>query len=82
MRIFTIGLGRQRGHFQGRSAAVDLEDDVVRGFCPDERFRVGIVVFDVVVDGAFELRHAGESAAADTLCGDLPEPALDKVQPR
>lgn len=73
---------RERGHFQRRSAAIDLEDDVVRGFCPDERHRIGIVVFDVVVDGAFKFRHAREDTPANTLRGDLSEPALDEVQPR
>ncbi len=72
---------RQRRHLQNRSAAVDFADDVVGGFGPDEPLRVSIVVFDVSVDGAFELRHAGKHPATDPLGGDLAEPALDPVQP-
>ena len=75
-------LPRQRRHVQRRSAAIDFEDDVVGGFCPDQRFRVGVVVRDVVVDGAFEFVDAVENPAADALGGDGPEPALHQVQPR
>ena len=73
---------RQGRHFQSRSAAIDFADDVIRGFGPDERLRIGIVVFDVIVDGAFQFRHAGKYPSADPLCGDLSEPALNQVQPR
>ena len=72
----------QRRHFQRCPAAVDLEDDVVDRFCPDKRLGIGIVVFDVIVDGMFEFSHALENAAPDAVRGNFPEPALHEVQPR
>ena len=59
----------QRGHIQCISAATDLEDDFIGGLCPDERLRGRIIVFDVIVDGAFQFRNACERTSADTLGG-------------
>ncbi len=75
-------MARQRRHFESRPAAIDLEDDSVCRFRPDVRLRIGVVVFDIIVDGAFELRHACENASANALFGDFAEPALHQVQPR
>jgi hypothetical protein len=58
-------------HFETRSAAIDFADNVVRRFCPDKRLRTGIVLFDVVVDGAFQLRHAGKHASGDGLADNF-----------
>ena len=56
-------------------------DDVLGGFAPDEGLRLGVVLEQVVVDCAFEIVDAGVAAAADALCRDLGEEALDEVQP-
>jgi len=58
---------RQRRHFQSGSAAIDLADDGVCGFGPDKGLWVGVIVLNVVVDGAFEFQHARENASADAL---------------
>jgi len=57
----TIGLPLPAAAFQGCPATIDLEDDVVGRLCPDKRLGVGIVVFDVVIDGALEVGHALEN---------------------
>jgi len=56
-------------------------EDVFGGFAPDEGLRLGVVLEQVVVDCAFEIVDAGVAAAADALCRDLGEEALDEVQP-
>ena len=42
-----------------------------RGFGPEERLGFGIVVFQVVVNGRFELGNRSEDAATDALCNEL-----------
>ena len=81
-QLYKLGGPLQRWHFQRRSAAIDFVDDVVGGFCPNERLRVGVVVVNVVVDRSFEFLHGLESAASNELRCDQSEPALDKIQPR
>ena len=58
-----------------------LFEDCGGGSGPDERFGIGIVVFEVFLDGGFELRDALERAAADAVLGDQAEEALDLVEP-
>src|SRR6185312_8833481 len=48
---------------------------------PDERLGGRIVVFQVFHDSPLEVGDAFESAAADTLSGDLGEKALHHVEP-
>ena len=45
-----------------------------------ERFWVGIVVIEVLLDGGFEFGHAPEDTAADTVFGYPAEEALDLVE--
>ena len=49
---------------------------------PDERSGVLVVGLEEAPDGGDEIGHAGEDAAAKSLLGELPKPALDEVQPR
>jgi hypothetical protein len=59
----------------------DLFEDFARRLCPDEGFRVGIVVLWEFHDGALEISDALKRAAADTVSGDLGEEALEHVEP-
>src|SRR5208282_3730591 len=45
------------------------------------RLGVGIVVFQVVVNGSFELGNRSEDAATDALLSDQAEEALDLIEP-
>jgi hypothetical protein len=51
----------------------DVFEDFARRLCPDDGFRVGIVVLQVFHDGALELSDAFKGAAADAISGDLGE---------
>ena len=56
-------------------------EDVFGSLAPDEGLRLGVVLQQVVVDLVLEIVDAGVAAAADALCGDLGEEALDEVHP-
>ncbi len=56
-------------------------EDLVRGFGPDEGFRVVIVDLQIAFDHGFEFAGAAEGAAADLLLGQRCEPALDQIDP-
>ncbi len=58
-----------------------LFEDCGGGSGPNERFGIGIVVFEVTLDGGFDLRDALEHAAADAIRGDQAEEALDLIEP-
>lgn len=60
---------------------IDLGDDLVGFFRPDEGLRIGVVVSDVLHDGGFEVGNAVEYASSDALAGDFRGPALDEVEP-
>src|ERR1700678_3917019 len=59
----------------------NLSQDEICGCGPDERFGAAIICCDVVEDGLAQMGHRVKAAAADSLSGDLGEPALDLVQP-
>src|SRR4029079_13002145 len=63
------------------AAALDLGDDVLCGGFPHEWVGVGVPVFSPGSDRIGELGDAAEHAAAQSLVGQLFEPALDQVQP-
>jgi len=67
--------------FAGVSRRGDFGEDFFGGFGPDKRFGVGIVVFEVVVNGSFEFGDGGEDAATDALLSDQAEEALDLIEP-
>ena len=71
----------QRRRVQGRLAAVGPADDVVGGFRPDEGIGISIVIFDAIADGSFRLGDAFANTAANTVGGDLPDPAPGQIQP-
>jgi TonB dependent receptor len=48
---------------------------------PHEGLGVLIVMFDELMDFAFQIRHRVEGAAADRALRDQPEPALDLIEP-
>src|SRR5258708_32015417 len=60
---------------QHLSSAGDLLKDISRGLGPDEGFRVGIMMLQVVLDGGFEFDDALEDTAADTIGGNPAEEA-------
>ncbi len=66
---------------EGGSPSLDLGDDVVGGFVPDEGLGVVVPVLGPELDGVDELIEAGEAAAAEASIGQGFEPALDEVQP-
>ena len=61
---------------------LDLLQNVVDGFGPHERLGILVIEPNELVDCRDPLRHALEDAAPNALARDLPEPPLDKVQPR
>jgi hypothetical protein len=61
---------------------IDFADDGARGLCPEERFWMGVIVLDVIVDGGLEFARAFEHAAANAQGGDVSKPALAKCKPR
>jgi len=67
--------------FECCSRTGDFGEDFFGGFGPEEGLWVGIVVFQVVVNGGFELGNGGEDAATDALLSDQPEDALDLIEP-
>ena len=67
--------------FERFSRTSDFGEDFPGGFGPDEGLWIGIVVFQVVVNGGFELGNGGEDAAPDALLSDQPEEALDLIEP-
>ena len=60
----------------------DLFEDFAGGLGPDEGFWTGVVMVEIVHDGAFELADALEDAATNPLPSDLGEEPLDHVEPR
>jgi hypothetical protein len=60
----------------GPGAGMFFQNDL-GGLCPDERFGVGVVSGEIVLDSSNQLSHAGKGAAPDFLAGDLGEKALD-----
>ena len=67
--------------FEGLSRPGDFCEDLFGRFGPDKGVGVGIVMFQVVVNGGFELGHGGEDATTDALLSDQPEEALDLIEP-
>ncbi len=61
---------------------MELFKNRICGGRPLERFALGIVVSDELVDALHELFDAGEGSAADGLVGDQREEPLELVQPR
>ena len=54
---------------------------LVSGFMPDEGFWIEVVVFDVTVDGCFQLFGRAVNAASELTFGEQCEPAFHQVQP-
>ncbi len=67
--------------FQRLFPTVDFFDDGTGGGRPDEGCGVGVVLFEVVVDGHLQVDDGVEYAATDALSGDLGEEPLDQVEP-
>ena len=59
----------------------DLFEDLTGRLGPDEGLGVGIVVLQIVQDGALEFCDAFEGAASDAFSSDLGEEPLDHVEP-
>ena len=55
-----------------------LSQDQIRGLGPYEWLGVGIVVVEIVVDGALELGDGREGAAPNALFGDVAEPTATR----
>jgi hypothetical protein len=58
-----------------------VSEDLVGGFGPDEWFAAFVLGVDERFDGADELGHGGEGAAADGLAGDDRKECLHEVHP-
>jgi len=64
-----------------RAAFADLRHDRTRRLRPGKRLGMSIVFRDVSGDCAFEFANAPKRAAPDSLCGDVREEPLNRVQP-
>ena len=62
--------------------AGDLVGDISGGCRPDERFWIGVAMFELIADCGLEFVDASEDAATDTLLGDRSDAVLDLVEPR
>jgi len=58
-----------------------FRQDVLSGFGPDERFRSGIVMAEVLVNRLNELGDAAEDPTANAPRCEVAEPAFDQVEP-
>jgi hypothetical protein len=67
--------------FERVSGTGDCCEDFFGRFGPEEGFGLGIVVFEVVVNGSFEFADGGEDAATDALLSDQAEEALNLIEP-
>lgn len=67
--------------FESSECSTLLAEDRGGGFSPYERFRIGVVLVEVVLDCCFEIGNACESAAPDPLGGDLSKESLDEIKP-
>ena len=66
---------------QGLAAAGELGQDRFDGGVPDEGFGIFIPGFQELSDRRYQIRHAGEGVATDTLGGQFSKPTLDEVAP-
>ena len=67
--------------FQRLFRTGDLSEDFAGGLCPDEGLGAGVVVFEIVHDGALQFGDAFEDAAANAFFGDLGKKPLNHVEP-
>ncbi len=63
-------------------ATVELCEDCVGGFGPDEWLGVIVVLVDISFDGGLEVGNRGENAALKAAARQRREEALDGVEPR
>ena len=61
---------------------IDLLDDIICFFRPDERLRVCVVEGNVLHNSVFEVGDAVKDTSVDALSGDFCEPTLHKIEPR
>jgi hypothetical protein len=61
---------------------VDLGQDLVDAGGPDKRFRMSVVLGQVLVDGALQVAHSRKAAAPNPFLTELAKPPVDKIQPR
>ena len=61
---------------------MELGEDDVGGFCPDEGLGVSVVLCNPAIEGRLKVDQAMEDAAAYSLAGQLREHVLDGVEPR
>src|SRR5437870_8776304 len=61
--------------------AIELGEDGVSGFGPEEGFGAGVVLGEISIDGGLQVDDRAEHAAADALPGHLGEEVLDRVEP-
>ena len=67
---------------QRPAGALNLREDIA-GFCgPDERFRCGVVVVDIFVNGSNQIVDTAKDAATDAFGREVAEESLDHIEPR
>ena len=64
------------------SSPGDFGEDLFGSSDPDERLRVVVGGFQVVLDRRDELVYAVEDAPAQGLVGQIPKPPFDQIEPR
>src|SRR5206468_11181584 len=61
--------------------AIELGEDGVSGFGPEEGFGAGVVLGEISIDGGLQVDDRAEHAVADALPRHLGEEVLDRVEP-
>ena len=84
----VVGLDRIIRHFQCTDSkrcyreTVELGQDDLGGFGPDEGFGTGIVLGEISIDGGLQVDDRAEHTTADALPRHLGEDVLDRVRAR
>ena len=84
MRGFGAAFGQRAARldlFEALACAGDLLEDTFHAGGPREGRGIGVPRFEECSDGALQIAHAVEGAAAHGLLAEFGEPAFDQMEP-